>query len=252
MEILKSRRSILCSTIASANFDSVPKANISKPLKEQRKHILTSLYRTGASITSFAAKDPDPNAVNNGKLLGLRIEAFANRKFTRPYYIFLNQAVPGSASLRIHRHTVPPAIPLAALGARFLPQPKKGIDMKQDLGRFIRGLRGQIQAYHNRLAAIGSLRKGLKVDEILRLRDEGDDEAEGVMDISAIDAEAKQLRIEWTDGGVGRVEIGAQGQVQRCIVTDVEGRNREKEREILGGQRRVELLLENLTGADEN
>lgn len=247
VSLISTRRSLLTSTIASTNYESLAKSISSAPMKEQRKHALTSLYRTTTSITSFVAQDPDPNAVNKGKLLGLRIEAFAHRKFTRPYYIFLNQHVNGSVSLRIHRHTVPPAIPLAALSARFLPPPKTGIDRKQDLGKFVRCLRGQIQAYHNRLAAVGSLRKGLRVDEIRKLRGEGEEEAEGVLDISAIDAEAKQLRIEWTDGAVGRIEIGTKGQVVRSVVTGIEGRHREKEQAISGGSQRVEDLLEKLS-----
>lgn len=111
----------------------------------------------------------------------------------------------------------------------------------------MRALRGQIQAYHNRLASIGVLRKGLEAKETRKLMEEAEEDEEGVMDISAIDAEAKQLRIEWADGDVGRVEIGTKGQVVRSAVTSIEGRNREKERKILGGRRRVEYLLEKLS-----
>lgn len=249
ISILKSRRSILTFPLIQETFTQAisSQANPPKSIKEQRKHVLSSLYRTTSSITSFAVQDPDPNAVNKGKLLGLRIEAFANKRFTRPYYVFLNQPNAENTSLRIHRHTIPPAIPLAFLAAKFLPQPKNGIEMKQDLGTFLRKLRGQIQSYHNRLASIGSLRKGLRVDEVRKFRDEGDEDVEGVMDVSAIDAEAKQLRIEWADGGIGRVEIGTTGQVVRSVVTGVGGRNRDRERDIMSGYQRVEGLLERLS-----
>ncbi|KAF7959395.1 hypothetical protein EAE96_001015 [Botrytis aclada] len=214
----------------------------------QTTHNLENLYRACASITSFQIKDPDPNAVDNGHILGLRIEASSSGKFVRPYYIMLNKPYSGSAALRMHRHTVPPCIPLASLAAKYLPAPKvsEGIvkAKRQDLTAFVRVLRREITGYHLRVASIKHLRKRFSLDE--KLSRKGKEKEREIADISAADAEAKQVRIEWIDGKVGRCVVGMNGEVVKCVIIGEDGRDRETERRVLGGDKRMEGIADRL------
>ncbi|KAG4417969.1 hypothetical protein IFR04_008936 [Cadophora malorum] len=121
----------------------------------QRVHTQENLYRACAGITTFRVQDPDPNAVDGGNILGLRIDVSSTGKFIKPYYILLNKPFPGTDLLRIHRHTVPPSIPLPSLAEKYLPNGKGSAAMsavvgagagakKQDLRRFVRALRREI------------------------------------------------------------------------------------------------------------
>jgi central kinetochore subunit Mal2/MCM21 len=182
--------------------------------------------------------------VDSGRVLGVRIDVSNAGRFARPYYVMLNKPFAGEELLRVHRHTVPPCIPLAVLAARYLPVPKldggdegKG-KVTQDLGRFVRALRRQIVAYHNRTAVIKNLRKEFKLDEDKEKGRKGKEKERVIVDISAADAEAKQVRIEWVDGRVGRCVVGDGGNVEKCVVIGEQGRDWEIERRILGGERR--------------
>ncbi|KAL1648327.1 hypothetical protein SLS58_002080 [Diplodia intermedia] len=91
-------------------------------IEKQQKHNLENLHRTCAGVTAFRVKDPDPCAVDNGKILGVRIEVSVKGRFAAPYYLLLNRSSSGSEDLRIHKHTIPPCIPLRGLAAKYLPQ----------------------------------------------------------------------------------------------------------------------------------
>lgn len=229
--------------------DSNPLQAILNQSNKQSARNQECLYRTCAGITSFAVKDPDPFAVDGGKVLGVRIEAFAGGKFLRPYYVFFNKPYEGSKMLRVHRHTVPPCIILEALAKKHLPTPPESLGesmkvRKQNLSKFLRMLRWEIASYHNRVAAIAWLRKACGLDK--KGKDKGKGREQTIRDISAADAEAKQIRLEWVDERVGRVVIDNKGEIKDCIVTSEEGRDRDTERKILGGNRRVEELVERL------
>lgn len=186
-------------------------------------------------------RDPDPNAVDGGNVLGIRIDVSTHGKFNRPYYVMLNKPWPGTELLRVHRHTMPPCIPLAALAQRHLPHGKFNVAMsdmsgtgkKQDLRQFVRALRKEVMGYHNRTAVIKSLRKEFKLDEKVSKKGKGREKV--IADISGADAEAKQVRIEWVDGRIGRAVMDERGEVSKCVVIGEEGRDRETERRVLGG-----------------
>jgi central kinetochore subunit Mal2/MCM21 len=189
-------------------------------------------------------------------VLGIRIDVSSYGKFTRPYYIMLNKPFPGSELLRVHRHTVPPCIPLSSLAAQYLPTPKGAGEAlkgkKQDLQLFIRAIRREIIGYHNRTSVIKTLRKEFKLDDDANLskKGKGKQREKVIIDISAADAEAKQVRIEWVDGRIGRCVIGEGGEVVKCVVIGDDGRDREVERRILGsagmGEARMEEIGERL------
>jgi central kinetochore subunit Mal2/MCM21 len=206
--------------------------------KKQAAHKKETLYRLAAGVTTFTVKDPDPQAVDNGRVLGVRIEVCSNGRFLRPYYILLNRPYTDSQRLRVHRHTVPPCIPLAALAKKYLPTPQAGMSAdtskhglkEQSFMRFVRSLRKEIMSYHNRASAITGLRKEFGLDE---KHGKGKGRERLVEEINAADAEAKQVTIEWVDGKTGRLILGDAGQVEKCVVMGPQGRERAVERAIL-------------------
>jgi central kinetochore subunit Mal2/MCM21 len=218
--------------------------------QKQLAHNQECLYRACTGITTFKVQDPDPFAVDKGKVLGIRIEAFTNGKFIRPYYVFLNKPYADSRIMRVHRHTVPPCIPLAALAAKYLPTPAAGLDdvpkvRNQDLPRFVRCLRREIASYHNRIAAIAGMRKAFGLD-VKRGRNKGKGRELVIRDISAADAEAKQIRFEWVDGRIGRAVVDGKGEIQKCVIIGEDGRDRDMERRILGGNRTIDEMAERM------
>lgn len=62
--------------------------------KKQALHNQECTYRACASITTFRIRDPDPHAVDQGNVLGIRIDVGSSGKFIRPYYIMLNRPYP--------------------------------------------------------------------------------------------------------------------------------------------------------------
>ncbi|KAG9228259.1 Cenp-O kinetochore centromere component-domain-containing protein [Amylocarpus encephaloides] len=220
--------------------------------KLQTLHNQQNLYRFCGTITAFHIRDPDPNAVDSGNVLGLRIDVAASGKFITPYYIFLNKPFPDPQLLRVHRHTVPSYIPLAQLASRHLPHGKGAVAMnalkgekRQDLTRFVRALRREIVAYHNRISVINCLRKSLQLDENSSTSRKGKGRERVIVDVSAADAEAKQLRIEWHDGRIGRCAVDGRGEVRKCVIIGEDGlRDRDNERAVEGG--RIEGIADRL------
>lgn len=102
--------------------------------------------------------------------------------------------------------------------------------------------------YHNRSTVIKSLRKTFKLDEVASEKSKGKGREKVIADISAADAEAKQVRIEWMDGRIGRAVVGENGDVLKCVVVGDEGRDYVNERRIMGerGRGKMEALGERL------
>ncbi|KUI62122.1 hypothetical protein VP1G_09267 [Cytospora mali] len=231
-------------------------------VEKQQAHDQQCLYRACAGITTFRVRDPDPNAVDGGNVLGVRIEVMARSKFVRPYYVLLNRPYSGTEArkrfLRVHRHTVPPCIPVGGLAARYLPAPRPlgdsdessggadgRKDRQQDLSRFVRCLRREILRYHNRIAVIADLRRAVGLDGKKRDAQELAEQS-SLLAISAADAEAKQVRIDWKDGRSGRLVIGDDGDVVKLVVFGEQGRDREVTRELLSGGSRLEDVARKL------
>lgn len=228
-------------------------------LEKQQAHAQQCTYRICAGITTFRVRDPDPNAVDNGTVLGLRIEVMTRARFARPYFVFLNRPyASASTSLRVHRHTVPPCIPLNGLAARYLSAPRRSGDdaqtgeketappsRAQNLPRFARELRREIIRYHNRVAMVADLRKVLGLDGKRRDAEERA-ERSPIYAIGAADAESKQIRIDWKDGRSGRLVLGDDGEVSKVVVLGEMGRDREVTRELLSGGNRLEDVARRL------
>lgn len=226
------------------------KQKLAARIEEQSAHKQQCLYRACATITTFKITDPDPNAVDGGHIIGLRFEIMSKAKFIRPYYVMLSRPyVNRRHYLRIHRHTIPQCIPLSGLAARHLPLPMAQDDddydapKKQDLSRFARALRRELVRYHNRAAVIGDLKKaaGLRSKKTL-----DQDSETPITDITAADAEAKQISLQWRDGRSGRLIMNDDGEVMKMVVQGDNGQDRETVREFLGGAVRIEEVSRRL------
>ncbi|CAK7271060.1 hypothetical protein SEPCBS119000_004407 [Sporothrix epigloea] len=234
------------------------------------------LYRAGASVTAFRVRDPDPNAVDEGRILGLRFDIVVGAQFLRPYYVLLNRdrdrTGPGARKenrsaasdkqdtnepLRIHRHTVPPAIPLSGLATRHLgaTQNASANPKSPDLYGFARATRQALVRYHNRLAVIGDLRRSVQgtasnaVAEAARNGVELDTSSL-VADVSGADAEAKQIRFDWADGRTGRMVLNDDGDIEKMVVIGASSaRDRAAVRALLAGEKTATGLIRRMSGS---
>jgi central kinetochore subunit Mal2/MCM21 len=227
-------------------------------IEAQQAHDQQCLYRLGASVTTFKVRDPDPNAVDNGVVLGLRFEVMTSAKYLHPYFVFLNR--PWSSAkkfLRVHRHTVPPCIPLSGLAARYLLPPKKRRDdvvdderdsPKQDLVQFVRTLRREMVRYHNRIGAMADIRRAAGLARPV----EGEKVMQtSIVDVRAVDPQAKQTRLEWSDGRSGRIVVDDDGKVAKLVVFGPRGRDRETARELFSEGMHIEDVAEKVRSLAE-
>jgi central kinetochore subunit Mal2/MCM21 len=203
----------------------------------QHRHEVENLYRLGAGATLFSVRDPDPASIDNGRITGIRIEVFVNGRFLDPYYVLLNRLEgaeeDGPPRLRIHRHTIPPCIPLPSIAAKYLPLPQGTVmlgresskgrnEMAQNLSGFVRTLRRELIAYHGRLSKIQGVKRVVK-----------NNQKESGMNMSVdTNMEANEMRIE-TDESVARIVFGKEGEVEKCVSFSEEGREWDVERAIL-------------------
>jgi len=248
----ESTRQILESQTIGRQRSNASTQKLLKRFEEQTAHKQHCLYRACAAITTFKVQDPDPNAVDGGNVLGLRFEVMSKSKFIRPYYVMLNRPYANNKrALRVHRHTIPPFIPLSGLAARYLPPPTSnnadgdGAAKKQNLSLFARALRRELVRYHNRAAVISDLRKAAGLGS-KKAPDQDQDSGNAIVDISLADAEAKQVTIEWRDGRAGRLVMNDDGEVVKMVVQGANGQDRETVREFLGGAVRVEEVTRRL------
>lgn len=227
---------------SKATKTSKQKQKLLARFEEQSAYKQQSLYRTCATITTFKVKDPDPNAVDGGHVLGLRFEVMSKARFIRPYFVMLNRPYANRRYLRVHRHTVPPCIPLSGLVARYLPPPTAKDDddvpKKQDLSLFARALRRELVRYHNRASVIGDLKKAAGLASRKAVEQQDSDTA--IVDISAADAEAKQVSLQWGDGRTGRLIMNDNGEIVKMIVQGGNGQDHGTVRQFLHGAVRVE------------
>ncbi|CAK7236265.1 hypothetical protein SCUCBS95973_009548 [Sporothrix curviconia] len=257
--------------------DAATKRKLLKLCDAHDAHKQHSLYRAGASVTAFRVCDPDPNAVDGGRVLGLRFDVMMGAQFLRPYYVLLNRdsdrARPSARSksktqasgnsyrdadspLRIHRHTVPPAIPLGGLATRYLgaTQYAPSGPVSPDLYGFARATRQAIVRYHNRLAVIGDLRRSVQqaasraAAEAARNRVELDPSSL-LANVSGADAEAKQIRFDWADGRTGRLVLNDDGDIQKLVVIGATGaRDRAAAQALLAGKKTATDLVQHMSG----
>ena len=216
-------------------------------LSKQARHNQTALHRICAGATAYRVRDPDPHAVDEGRILGIQIEVFVNRAFIPPYHLLLHRPSPASPALKIHHHTIPPCIPLAPLAAAHLPQPSAaGGDPArpaQNLPRLVRALRRELVAYHLRLAAVEKLRvvagvpsqateKEGELGDVLNAGGEMEmgrggrrkrGQGRGSVVAVVADAAVREARCEWSSGLTARMKVSKDGVVEKVVVRTAEG-----------------------------
>lgn len=183
----------------------------------------------------------------------------------------------------MHRHTIPAFVGLGRLEEEFLPlrnsmgnegssdgagarASERDRRSGQDLHAFVRKIRHELICWELRKEAIEFLKDelGLLGTATAKLKDtvQGEDQDEemdetsstsspspepsGLYGIAAIEPtahEARQARITWTDGTIGRIKINNRGLVERAVVVGEGGRIRGVENLLVDGESRVEELV---------
>lgn len=243
-------------------------------MNDASKHRDTNYHRLAFSTTLFPWKDPNPYN-ESPNLLGLRIDVCErNGTFAKPYYVLLQREkgsstiAPGkrsSLSFSIYRHTIPPFIPMEKLAHRYLPQARpsrrqgapedeieaakaKAKTRKQDLNAFVRHLRKELAAWYARRDSVSWLQERLGVTDVAEgdaARNQRINPAQ-LVSLVATSLESRYVRLEWTDGRVGRFKISNSGLVERAVVIGEKGRDKRMELILMGGDRRVESLVDRL------
>jgi central kinetochore subunit Mal2/MCM21 len=218
-----------------------------RAIEQQLKRNLENVYRACAGVTAYKVKDPDPNAINDGNILGVSIDIAIGGKFVETYHVLLNwRSRDGSRLLRIHKHTIPSCIPLQQLVNKWLPTSGKDeeLDPEQDLVRFGRLLRKELVGWHMRVKAVEDLKKetGLSSDGSRAEKDPGlestgkvlnafvsDDEASSDAEEDAIangpvqildiecDAAVRQIAITWSDRRLAVLTVTKDGRVEKAV-----------------------------------
>ncbi|KAF2034457.1 hypothetical protein EK21DRAFT_97550 [Setomelanomma holmii] len=226
-----------------------------RAIEQQSKRNLENVYRACAGVTAYKVQDPDPNAINNGNILGVSIDVAIGGKFVETYHVLLNWSERDeSRLLRIHKHTIPPCIPLQQLVNKWLPQSGKDVevDPEQDLVRFGRLLRKELVSWHMRVKAVEELQKeaGLAMSRS-RARDEqeenpertgkilnafvSEDEASSdieepaaesgnarILDIES-DAAVRQITITWSDRRTAVLSVTKDGRIEKAVCRAKDG-----------------------------
>ncbi|KIW07973.1 uncharacterized protein PV09_01872 [Verruconis gallopava] len=226
IEALRHRRSLLSHTLLSSRrlksqiAHSSPNADVPRTAIEfvkeqianQENTTVTNLHRAFAGITAFRVQDPDPNAIDGGKILGIRIEIFSarDRAFITPYYVLLNQPESDAGLLKIHKHTIPVCIPLQSLVKKYLPyKVSEDNSLKagppQDLPKFVRSLRKELVAHHKRIEAYKHLKEELE-------------NRRGVSSVKMLDSTAKEIEILFTNNILARIRVELNGRIERVAV----------------------------------
>ncbi|TQS32666.1 hypothetical protein Golomagni_07016 [Golovinomyces magnicellulatus] len=248
---LRRRLQVECSTILSASTtqniiqSSSSNTTLTKRSSEQEAYAQQCAYRISTAVTAFKIHDPDPNAVDSGNVLGIRFEVMSIGQFLRPYYVMLNRPYANSRHLRVHRHTIPPAIALAGLAARHLPPPRFNGEEEttQDLQHFVRAVRRDIIRYHNRLGVTADLRRSARLHQAAQ---KGQNNDTSIIDVGIADIEAKQITLTWADERSGRLVVDDEGKVLKFAVFGSEGRDWLVSEELLRGGDRVEDITATL------
>ncbi|KAJ4286418.1 hypothetical protein N0V90_013117 [Kalmusia sp. IMI 367209] len=249
--------------------------NATKLVKQQSIRNLENVYRACAGVTAYKVKDPDPCAVDNGNVLGVRIEVSIDGSFIDTYHVLFNR--PNAARrnmLKIHKHTIPPCIPLQPLANKWLPMTRKDAEIttEQNLVKFGKHLRRELVSWHMRLRAVETLRKeaGLRDQPVQQepsnselpigtvlnafVSEDEDSEEEdrssaqdGATKLTNIEADAavREITLAWSNGRVGVIKVTKDGEIDKAVVRAEDGtRDASLSRKAIG---RIEELVQRLT-----
>jgi central kinetochore subunit Mal2/MCM21 len=224
-----------------------------RAIQQQSQRNLENVYRACAGVTAYKVQDPDPHAINNGNILGVSIDVAVRGKFVETYHVLLNwRGEQDARVLRIHKHAIPPCIPLQQLANKWLPTTAKDVDVypEQDLVKFGRSLRQELVSWHMRIEAIKKLREeaGLKDARVNHANKDthvtsagcilnalvSDDEASSdvedeeemgfahIVDIES-DTAVRQITVTWSDRRVAVMSITKDGRIEKAVIRTRDG-----------------------------
>jgi central kinetochore subunit Mal2/MCM21 len=244
----------LAARLQSSTQRDEASANAQRILTQQSRRNLENIYRACAGVTAYKVQDPDPHALNGGNILGVSIDVSLGGRFVETYHVLLSvRDKEGKKVLRIHKHTIPPCIPLQPLANKWLPAGGKDeeLDPEQDLVRFGRLLRKELVGWHMRVNAVEVLRKeaGLakppknvedvgsaNMGRVLNAfvsddeassdaeedEDEDEDSAPRVRGIEA-DAAVRHMTVTWSDRKTAVMSITKDGRVEKSVCRTRDG-----------------------------
>lgn len=203
----------------SSNLTEETIATLQNKHKAQQAISLRAVHRLCTSVTTFETRDPDPAAVDDGYVFGIRIEVFSSqtREFQIPYYILLNRpwrTLRGSDDFRLHRHTFPPFVPVKDICKKRLPTlplEGEGDDRphQQDLLGLASDLRRHVASCLRREDAIAKM---------------GSNNAEFVSRITLPGAENLEANVYLKTGSTANMRLDAKGRIQKVSAKDNVGR----------------------------
>lgn len=253
-------------TLSRAPTNESSTKSVRVALAKQAAHNISTTYRLVAGITAFRVQDPDPYAVDSGRVLGLRIELPIGSRYGVPYFIFLlSVRVAGAQAednqtrvLKLHRHTLPVAVPIETLIRRYLALPdKKGKQArKQDLHAFARAVRNVVVGYHKRLAVVDKLRAEAGIDGLEDAPEQSDNHNHGnkkgkgsIAYVTSSDA-AHIVEIGFHNGAIARLHMTRAGTLDKVavrVVDEMDARSakwmRSLKASIEGGDGRIEGVV---------
>jgi central kinetochore subunit Mal2/MCM21 len=221
-------------------------------IRAQHTRNTTNTHRACASVTAYKVLDPDPCAQNGGHILGISIDVTLRGKFVETYHVLFSYTIQaGEKVLRVHKHTVPPCVPLQALASKWLPDVGKGKageeEVKQDLVRFGKGIRRELVGWHLRVDAVAAMRREAALSEpssspgdephrVLNAftgssssvnSDSEEDEDEPNMPAKIVDIESdtavRQITITWSNRRTAVLSVNKDGRVEKAVVRMKDG-----------------------------
>ncbi|KAI4611511.1 hypothetical protein J4E80_007732 [Alternaria sp. BMP 0032] len=242
----------LAARLQSTNTNNKPANDANDVITRQSKRNLENIYRACAGVTAYKVKDPDPHALNDGNILGVSIDVALGGRFVETYHVLLSvKQKHDKRMMKIHKHTVPPCIPLQHLSDKWLPASGKDEenDPEQDLVQFGRLLRKELVSWHLRVNAVEQLRKDAGLarprqdseddsftsnGKILNAfvsddeassdieQDDADFGSARILDIEA-DAAIRQVTVVWSDRRTAVMAITKDGRVERAVCRTRDG-----------------------------
>jgi central kinetochore subunit Mal2/MCM21 len=123
---------------------------------------------------------------------------------------------------------------------------------EQDLQGLVEELRAELVSWHARTDAVECVREELGLKRGVDGEDDdiADDSAptqSGITSLAATSLEARFVRIEWSDGTIGRLKLSDDGIIERAVVIGDEGRQKKLENMLVEGKARFDELTQRLT-----
>jgi central kinetochore subunit Mal2/MCM21 len=200
---------------ARQRIDNVSRQKAISAVDKAVAAVSASTARTTSGITAFHAKDPDPNAIGDGNLLGVRLDLYStrNRGFQAPYFLLFQKLDNGR--MKLHQHTIPTFIPLRSLWRRYMSNTEGDEDSSaiegkaQNLLGFVRAIRKNLVAWVRRTDAIEQLRENAASVGTGELQ---------ISNVTSTDPSAMELELQLQNDAVLRIRMTSSGTIEKSSV----------------------------------